>query len=308
MTSNKKPMHFHMSSDYEANSSTQKSSGRQVIQTAIEMARIHYNKAPVIKALDIACGPGNLTIEFHNALEKNFPGVNIHTIGLDYSEMNIDLLKKNYAEKISGITASFYNLPEETKNSDIIISNEGFHWQPPYVMSKMMFSYLDKLEKENYERFALQNLQTAFRNVYGSLKSGGIGVFQFGHQGQIKKLWDLVYDIFHEDAFEEYAGKINFPVYHPRVEDILNALITVGFLRENIEINAYPQDLTEESPSAVTAFYRAFSQPGLSQYLPTDILDQFYNRMEERFNNMDMVVFRKDLMHRTFIKVRKAIH
>jgi SAM-dependent methyltransferase len=306
MTNDKTPMHFHMSADYEANSSTQKSIGRQVIQIAIEMATINFNKPSIIKALDLACGPGNLTIEFHNALEKNFPGVNIHTTGLDYSEMNINLLKKNYAGTISGITASFYNLPVQTKNSDIIISNEGFHWQPPYAMSKMMFSYLDSPEKENYDRFALQNLETAFRNVYGSLKTGGIGVFQFGHKGQIKKLWDLVYDIFNEDAFKEYVSKINFPVYHPTVEDILNALITAGFLRENIEINAYPQDLMEESPSAVTAFYKAFSQPGLSQYLPPDILYHFYKRMEDRFNNIDMVEFRKNLLHRTLVKVRKG--
>jgi SAM-dependent methyltransferase len=305
MSDYKRPMHFHMSADYEANSSTQKSIGRQVIQTAIETARTDFNKPAVINALDLACGPGNLTIEFHNALVKNFPGTNIHTTGVDYSEMNINLLRKNYAGIINGITASFYNLPAQTKNSDIIISNEGFHWQPPYAMSKMMFSYLDSPEKENYERFALQNLETAFRNVYGSLKTGGIGVFQFGHRGQIKKLWDLVYDTFNEDAYKEYVSKINFPVYHPTVEHIINALMAAGFLQDNIEINACTQDLTEESPSAVTAFYKAFSQPGLSQYLPPDILNQFYKRMEDRFNRMNMVEFRKNLLHRTLIKVRK---
>ena len=74
MTNDKTTMHFHMSADYEANSSSQKSIGRQVIQTAIEMARINFNNLTVIKALDLACGPGNLTMEFHNALEKNFQG------------------------------------------------------------------------------------------------------------------------------------------------------------------------------------------------------------------------------------------
>jgi SAM-dependent methyltransferase len=305
MTSNETPMHFHMSADYEANSSTQKSIGRQVIQTAIDLARITFNKPPEIKALDIACGPGNLTMEFHHALEQNFPGANIHTTGLDYSEMNISLLIKNYAGMISGITASFYNLPEQTKNADIIISNEGFHWQPPYAMSKMMFSYLDSPQRENYDRFALQNLETAFKNVYESLKTGGIGVFQFGHKGQIKKLWDLVYDIFNEDAFKEYTDKVNFPVYHPTIACILNALLEAGFLRENIEIDAYTQDLMEESSSAVTAFYKAFSQPGLSQYLPPDKLNHFYKRMEDRLNNMDMVEFRNKLLHRTVIKVTR---
>ena len=94
-------------------------------------------------------------------------------------------------------------------------------------------------------------------------------------------------------------------MYHPTKEYILNALIAAGFLREHIEINAFPQDLTEESPSAATAFYKAFSQPGLSQYVPPDILDQFYERVEDRLNGMDMVEFRKNLLHRTLIKVRK---
>lgn len=298
-------MHFHMSTDYEANSSPQKSIGRQVIQTVIEMARTDFIKIPVIKALDIACGPGNLTIEFHNTLKKNFPGANIHTSGLDYSEMNIALLKKNYSGMISGITGSFYNLPVQTRNSDIIISNEGFHWQPPYPMSKIMFSYLDSPEKENYERFALLNLETAFRNVHKSLKTGGIGVFQFGHKGQVRKLWDLVYDIFNEAAFKAYISKINFPVYHPTVEHILNALMAAGFSREKIEINAFEQDLTEETSSAVTGFYKAFSYKGLSQYLPPHILNHFYRKMEDRLNNTDMEEFRKKLLHRTLIKVRK---
>src|ERR1700733_12985008 len=132
MNKDKTPMHFHMSEEYEANSTTQKSIGRLVIQAAMELARIKFNSPPEITALDLACGPGNLTIEFHNALKNNFPGTIIHTTGLDYSEMNIDILKKNYAGEIAGITASFYYLPVQTKNSDIIISNEGFHWQPPY--------------------------------------------------------------------------------------------------------------------------------------------------------------------------------
>jgi hypothetical protein len=306
MTNDNTPMHFHMSEDYEANSSSQKSIGRQVIQTAVELARINFNKPPIIKAIDLACGPGNLTLEFHNALVKNFPGANINTTGIDYSEVNINMLRKSYAGLISGITASFYNLPVQTKNSDIVISNEGFHWQPPYAMSKMMFSYLESPEKENYDRFAMQNLKTAFRNVYGSLKTGGIGVFQFGHKGQIKKLWDLVYDIFNEDAFKEYVGKIHFPVYHPTVEDISNALLTAGFLRKNIEINAYRQDLIEESPYSITAFYRAFSHDGLSQYLPTDILNHFFKRLEDSLNNRDMGEFRQNMLHRTLIKVRKG--
>ena len=297
--------HFHMSENYYVNSSSQKAIGRVVISSAIEIARIHFPNPQIIRVLDIACGPGNLTIEFLHSLKSSFPNAKIDLMGFDYSEMNVNLLVKNSGGTIKGIVSSFYCLPIQTKDIDIIISNEGFQWQPHYAMSKIMFSYLGEPEKRDYELFALQNLETAFRNIYGSLKKGGMAVIQFGHHGQIKKIWDLVYDIFNEDPFQEYMNKVNFPVYHPTKKDILILLTRVGFLEKNINIDAFTQDITEETPLAITNFYRAFTQSGLSQFFNPDMLGNFYERMENKLNEMDIVAFRKDLLHRTLIKVIK---
>jgi SAM-dependent methyltransferase len=297
--------HFDMSPDYNVHSASQKASGRLVIQSAVEMIKANKNRLPEIKALDLACGPGNLTIEFDQALKQAFPESKTETIGIDYSRTNIEMLNKNYAGVIRGIEASFYNLPPDVKNSDVVISNEGFHWQPAFEMSKIFYMYLEGSEKERHEQFALFNLQSAFKNVYESLRTGGIGVFQFGHKGQIKKIWELVNEILCEDEFVEYIRRIHFPVYHPTVEGIIHSLMAVGFSPENIVVKAFTEDLTETTPTAITAFYSAFSRPGLSQYLPPDLLDHFYSRFEKRLNNMDVTVFRKDLLHRTMVKVKK---
>ena len=115
--------HFHMSEDYESNSSSQKTIGHSVIQCAVEMAKLELGDIQTIKALDIACGPGNLTIEFLHALEHNFPDATIDLAGLDYSEENVNRLIINSAGAVQGIVGSFYNLPTVRTNQNIIISN-----------------------------------------------------------------------------------------------------------------------------------------------------------------------------------------
>ena len=298
--------HFHMSGDYELNSSSQKTIGRLVIQTAVEMAKLEFGDMQTIKALDIACGPGNLTIEFLHALEDNFPDATIDLAGLDYSEENVNRLINNSDRAVQGIVASFYNLPAGTKNKNIIISNEGLHWQPPYKMSKIFYSYLEPEEKEKYELFALQNLKIVLRNIYESLNKGGIAVLQFGHKGNLKKHWDVIYGVFNEYPFKEYMGKINFPLYHLSVEQIHDKLKEAGFTEENININAFEQDLTEDTPAAITNLHKAVSLPGYSRVFPPSILQAFYQKMEDKLNGIDMNEFRKKQWQRTLIKLKKV--
>ena len=298
--------HFHMSEDYALNSSSQKTSGRLVIQTAIEMAKSAFQNPKNIKALDIACGPGNLTIEFLHALEDNFPDAKIDLAGLDYSEENVNRLIKNSAGSVQGIVASFYELPAQTKGQNIIISNEGLHWQPPYKTSKIFYAYLPFAEREKYELFAMQNLENALSNIHESLKPGGIAVLQFGHAGSMKKNWDVIYEVFNEEPFKQYMDKINIPLYYLSIEQIRNALLKAGFTKENININSFTQDLTEDTPAAITNLHRAVSQHGYSQVFNPNLLEAFYKRMEEKLNDKEMNSYRKDQWHRTLIKLKKA--
>ena len=297
--------HFHMSEDYELNSSSQKTIGRAVIQCAIEMAKLEFGDMQTIKALDIACGPGNLTIEFLHALEDNFPDAKIDLAGLDYSEENVNRLIKNSAGSVQGIVASFYELPAQTKGQNIIISNEGLHWQSPYKTSKIFYAYLPANERKKYEMFALQNLKNAFSNIYESLKPGGIAVLQFGHKDSMKKHWDVIYEVFNEDPFKEYMDKINIPLYYLSIEQIYDSLLKAGFTKENIDINSFTQDLTEDTPATITNLHRAVSQPGYSKVFNPDILEAFYKRMQEKLNGKDMNSYRKNQWHRTLIKLKK---
>ncbi len=297
--------HFHMSDDYEFNSSSQKSIGRFVIQCAVEMAKSEFGDTQKIKALDIACGPGNLTIEFLRALEDSFPGAKIELAGLDYSEMNVKRLVENSSGKVKGILGSFYKLPSEANGQNIIISNEGLHWQPPFKTSKIHYYYLDPGEKEKYESWALQNHKNALRNIYEAMQKEGIAVLQYGHTQQIKKIWDTIYKIFNENPFKEYMDKVNFPVYHPTIENVCTSLKEVGFADENINIKHYTEDLVEDTPLSITNFLRGFTQPGISQFLNPNMLEDFYKNFEDKLNGMEINEFRKNQMHRTLIKLKK---
>src|SRR5258708_6877386 len=237
--------HFHMSDDYERHSASQKITGRYVIQHTIAMAKSQFGNPQRLRVLDIACGPGNLTIELQHALEESFPETEIDLAGLDYSEHNVHRLIGSSGRTVQGIVGSFYELPPAIKNEDIIFSNHGLHWQPPYGMSDIIYMYLGAEEREQYEEHALQNFKITLRNIHESMKDGAIAVLQFGHEGQIQKLWDLVHEIFDEPPFKEYKHKVNFPVYHPSVGNIYSSLKEVGFAKENINIKVFPQDLTE---------------------------------------------------------------
>jgi SAM-dependent methyltransferase len=303
---NTQDKHFHMSDEYENHSSSQKSVGRKVIETAIRLAKSTLVNPSKIRALDIACGPGNLTIELLQSLEHNFPGVKIELTGLDYSEANVKRLIVNSGGSIKGVTASFYELPEETRGQNIITSNEGLHWQPPYKMNQIHNDLLTTAEKEKYQNWALKNLSCAFKNISESLENDGIAVLQFGHEGQLKNLWGLIYSLFHETAFKEYIPQINFPVYHPSPDDIQSALKSAGFPGRLTEIITYEEDLSEDSPPAITNFFKAVSKPGFSQFMNSNTLESFYNKMEEKLENTDLKEFRKNQWHRTIIKLKKT--
>jgi SAM-dependent methyltransferase len=255
--------------------------------------------------LDIACGPGNLTIELLHALEESFPDTEIDLVGLDYSEQNVKRLVANSGGTVKGEVGSFYEFPPAIKNEDIIFSNHGLHWQPPYEMSDIIYMYLGLEERAQYEVHALQNFKTALRNIHGSMRDGGIAVLQFGHEGAIQKLWDLVHEIFDEPPFKEYRHKVNFPVYHPSVKNIYFSLKEVGFVEENIDIKVFPQDLTEDTSFAITKFFRGFTGPGIGQYFTQNNVEAFYKKIEDKLNDIDINEFRKGQLCSTLIKLKK---
>jgi SAM-dependent methyltransferase len=298
--------HFHMSEDYELNSLSQKITGRYVIQQVIQMARAEFENPERLSVLDIACGPGNLTNELLHALEEGFPNTKIDLAGLDYSEKNVNILVEASRGAVKGIVGSFYEFPSAIGNENIIFSNHGLHWQPPYVMSNVKYTYLDSKERVKYETWALKNFKAALVNIYNAMNGGAIAVLQFGREGQIQKLWDLVNKIFDEPPFREYRNKVNFPVYHPSVANMYSSLEEAGFAKEHIDINVLAEDLSEDSPSSITNFFRGFTGPGISQFFNQEEVELFYNSIEEQLGRIDINEFRKGQLLTTIIKLKKT--
>ena len=154
--------------------------------------------------------------------------------------------------------------------------------------------------------FALQNLKKAFSNIYKSLKPGGIAVLQFGHKDSMKKHWDVIYEVFNEEPFKQYMHKINIPLYYLSLEQIYDSVLKAGFTKENTNIHSFTQDLTEDTPAAITNLHRAVSQHGYSQVFNPTLLEAFYKSMEEKLNDKDMNSYRKNQWHRTLIKLKKV--
>lgn len=296
--------HFHMSDKYEKHSSSQKTIGQTTIEETNIFAQKNLQGAEKINALDIACGPGNLTIDLKKELEKTFPESEINLTGLDYSENNVKKLQ-NSGENVEGVAGSFYELPIQKESEDVIFSNEGLHWQPPYETEEIIYTHLSEEEKEKYENWALENFKKSLENIYDSLKEEGVAVLQFGHEGQLQKLWDLIKETLEKNNFTEYKKEINFPLYYPSLDKIQETLNEVGFKDENVEITDFNQDLAEETPEEIAEFLRAFTEPSFKQIFDEKDLEKFYNALRKELENLDIENFRKDQWHRTLIKLKK---
>lgn len=299
--------HFHMSDEYERDSSSQQTIGHTVIDSVASYARSNLKGAKKIKVLDIACGPGNLTLELKQALERTIPETKIDVTGLDYTAENITLLIKNSKKGMQGIIGSFYELPIHSGTEDIITSNEGLHWQPPYPdkMNDIIYSHLSGEDRAKHKAWALTNFMASIKGIYESLRQGGIAVLQFGHEGQLQKLWDLISEVLDDPKFNKYKSKVNFPLFYPEENDIRATLLKAGFTDENIEIQAFSQDLSENTPESIVKFFMAFTKPQFSTFFSPDDLKDFYAVLEKKLSKMNIDNFRKDQWHRTLVKVKK---
>ncbi len=305
VSTNQSGTHFHMDEEYQKHSLSQQEIGGVVRDRLIKFALTNFHEPDELSAVDLACGPWNLTIQLDEALKKNFATTIINFTGLDYSAHNIKHLIENSGNTITGITGSFYD-PIKECDKNIVTSNEGLHRQPPYEMSEIIYSQLPWDEKEKYETWALENFLKALTNIYKSLKEGWIAVLQFGHEGQLQKLWELIRDVLNEKQFLKYKSQVNFPLYYPTEENIHNSLRNAGFKDQDIKIEIFNQDLKEDTPESITKFLEAFTRPGFGTFFEPEDLNTFYIEIEKKLQNMDINEFRKDQRHRTLIQAKKV--
>lgn len=296
---------FFMGETYERHSRSQRDIGRLLIDAAVAAAQEEGIKSRKLRLLDLACGPGNLTCQLERRLKNSFPNVEVAVTGLDQSSDSIHRLTESSQGSITGIVGSFYDSSVYPNDLDMIVSSEGLHWQPPHEMNEIIYSHLPAEERADYRAWALINLKQAIKNIYDSLKEGGKAVLQFGHEGQLQKLWNLIRDILSEERFRKYKGTVNFPLYYPSVEEIQSVLRETGFTEDNTDVNSFEQDLSENTPEAIRGFLEAFSRPGFSAVLSSEDLDVFYARVQEKLCNMNIDEFRRKQWQRTLVKLKK---
>ncbi len=294
-----------MSKEYVRHSSSQKTIGSAVIATASAEVKKRFPDAQTLYVLDIACGPGNLTIDLKEELQKTLPDALVDVTGLDYSPGNISHLVQKTKGDIRGVTGSFYDLPMAAESMDMITSNEGLHWQPPYAMSEIIYTQLPPEEKTKYEVWAMTNFQKSTREIHEALKPGGVAVVQFGHEGQLKKLWNVIQSVLQKEPFVPYKSQVNFPLFYPTIEQIRTVFAAAGFPSASTEVHAFTQDMTEETPETISGFLQAFTRPGFSRIFPPEQLEDFYHQIEAVLSRTDLTTFRKDQWHRTLIGATK---
>lgn len=269
--------HFHMSDRYAEHSSSQEDIGNMAIKKAVSMLRQNCVAGDTVKVLDVACGPGNLTCDLLTALATELPDNEFEVIGLDYSEENVKRLVARSRRRIQGLVGSFFDESLMPQGEDLIFSNEGLHWQPPFEMSEIVYSHLDEELRAEYEIWAVLNLEIVLRNIHHSLSSDGVAVLQFGREGQLGSLWKLVKEVLEQPQFLSSKRAINFPLFYPNLKQITSALQRVGFQGEDkIEVDAFNQDLVEDTPGEIAAFFRAFSESAFRRVMDEQTLEAFY--------------------------------
>jgi len=304
---NQADKHFHMSEAYAENSSSQRTIGQITIGKAVESlaAMAAAGGKNCFYVLDLACGPGNLTCDLRDAIAAELPGRQIVVTGLDYSRMNVDKLIENSRGEIRGLVGSFFEASSLPDGVDLIFSNEGLHWQPPHEMDEIIYSHLDPGRKEQYIQWAMQNFKTALQNIFDSLADNGVAVLQFGNEGQLSALWRLIRDVLNQTGFSGYKPSISFPLFYPTLDQMGEAVKDAGFRDADIGIEAFNQDLTENTPEVITAFLRAFSEPALRREMDEDVVAAFYSAVSQKLANTDLDAFRKDAWHRTLVTLKK---
>lgn len=173
-------------------------------------------------------------------------------------------------------------------------------------MTEIIYAHLNAEQKAAYIQWAMKNFETAIGNINGALSENGVAVVQFGHEGQLEKLWQLIRDILDKPEFAEYKSAMNFPLFYPTLQQIKDTFTSAGFKEDKLEITPFNHDLTEDTPEKITGFLRAFSEPALKNVMDEQTIESFYNEIQSTLANTDINDFRKEAWHRTLVTAKKS--
>lgn len=317
-----------MASTYNEDSLSQREAAR--LYTAKHLIRAIQqiiDNSPHLKIADFGCGPGESTqiilAQLIEQLQNSDQAPDkITVIPLDHSEPDLDqcvrllqrLCNKTKIDlHVLGALASFSvpGIIEQTQGDvhevleeglDAAWSNEAMHWTNIHEIAPQLSLPYIPHRAEQIHLQALENWYTKFANVKEVLRPGGIAVLQFGHQGQLGKLWECIEGILQHPEFEAFKTNFAVPLHYPPIQDIQNLLTDLGF--QDISITTVIRDLDEPDSTAIIGFVKGFLDNTLTESgMDQATKENFYQKLQSAIEEYGVDEFRKDQWHNTIVQV-----
>lgn len=288
-----------MDHNYDTKSLSQFSIGKRIL-SILESHIVNRGNIPT-KLLDIGCGPGNLTNEIYNSLNKH----NVKITGMDVDQDALTKAKFKY-KNISFIQNDIYH-PLKLDEYDYIFSNEVLHWMPKVperllVQEHILYYFFEQRVKEEYKNWGLSNYKVSFNNIYRFLAPGGKAFLQFGLNHQLFNVYRTINEILREN-FREHCKEIVYPLFYPELEEVIEIAEGVGF--KVLHAQLMKEDLVEEDAEQIFNFIHGFSSNYLIQQLGNDQAETFFANLKKYFHEQDLASIKKDGWYHGFFVLEK---
>jgi len=299
-------MNFVMAESYSESSGSQVSIGEELVQVAVRVSSKELH-SDTISLIDLACGPGVLTKRLVDQLEGQ--GLHIEHVGiLDYDSSMLAKARRSLPG-CHTYEQDFYTPLSDSRKYDIVFSNEGLHWIP--TVSDVIPNFqgdtpplLRASFGKEFSEWGNALLVQSLSNLRGMTKEHGIAVLQFGREGQLDKLWSVVEEVLSElDALSKFKGAL-FPLYYPDEESLFRCIRKSGYTVK--EALFFQEHLSEETAADIVGFFKGFSEPGLRKILPQERMEEFYNIMLLKIQNMDINEFRENQWNRSVLVLKNS--
>ncbi|KAJ5114394.1 hypothetical protein NUU61_000153 [Penicillium alfredii] len=200
----------------------------------------YLDPKPTDKVLDVGCGDGKFTENFLPAVGS--------VLGIDSSPAMIESANKDYASsKASFRVVDCRYLEKDTSivdgSWDKVISNAALHW----------------ILRDDSTRMS------TLCAIHGSLKPGGVYVFEMGGHGNIAEIKTaFIYALVQQGIPIETARETS-PWFFPSETWMKGALEQVGFQVEHLELEYRPTKLTTSTNGGLEGWVRLMG----AQFLET---------------------------------------
>lgn len=144
------------------------------------------------RILDAGCGTGDLTYEISSTGAK--------VVGVDHSEQMITAAKKKYPH-LDFYVKDLLTL-DKANTFDAVFSNAVLHW--------------------------IKQPELALKAIYGSIRSGGRFVAEFGGQGNVAQITNSI--IREMEKLGYTYPEEDFPWYYPSIGEYTRLMEKVGFM------------------------------------------------------------------------------